>query len=203
MQEFRKWKRLLDKIKAIEPQVKVESIKLDLVDLQSVENFVSEFKNHYKSLNILINNAGVMKTPYQLTVDGFELQFATNHLSHFAFTGRLINLLNKEKKSRIVTVSSSGHKFASIDFDNLQGEHKYDAQKAYGQSKLANLLFTYELQSKLEKVNLETIAVASHPGWTVTNLQKHWLCYEFLTLSLVKNLKKVLYLHYMLLQQQM
>ena len=170
----------IEKIKKQEPESELETMKLDLADLKSVEKFSNEFKSKYNKLNILINNAGVMKTPYQLTTDGFELQFATNHLGHFALTGRLLSLIKNTPKSRIVTLSSGGHKFAKMDFSNLQGEKKYNAQGAYSQSKLANLLFTYELQRRLEKANLETIAVAAHPGWTVTKLQKHWLLLRLL-----------------------
>ena len=170
----------IERIKEHDSQVTVETMKLDLAELQSVENFSEEFKNNFTKLHILINNAGIMKTPFQRTVDGYESQFQTNHLGHFALTGLLMNLLKHEKGSRIVTVSSNGHKFAKINFNNLQGEQKYNAQGAYGQSKLANLLFTYELQRRLEKANLDTIAVAVHPGWTVTNLQKHWLLLRIL-----------------------
>ena len=135
--------KAFDDIKIQKPDSLLDIMKLDLLDLNSVENFTNEFKTKYNRLNILINNAGVMKTPFQLTTDGFELQFATNHLGHFALTGKLISLLKKGSDSRIVTLSSGGHKFAKIDFSNLQGEIKYNSQGANSQSKLANLLFTY------------------------------------------------------------
>ena len=158
----------------------IDYLEVDLSNLQSIKKFVVNFKAKYNRLHILINNAAVMKTPYQKTIDGFELQFATNHLGHFALTGLLLDLLIATPQSRIVTLSSGGHKFAKIDFDNLQGEKKYNAEQAYGQSKLANLLFTYELQRHFEDNKLSTIAVAAHPGWTVTNLQKHWLILRIL-----------------------
>ena len=170
----------INKIKKKYDYALIDHIEVDLSNLSTIKDFTDSFKKKYKKLDILINNAGVMKTPFKQTIDGFELQFATNHLGHFALTGRLLDLLISTPQSRIVTLSSGGHKFAKIDFDNLQGEKKYNAQQAYGQSKLANLLFTYELQRHLEENGRTTIAVASHPGWTATNLQKHWLLLRLL-----------------------
>jgi NAD(P)-dependent dehydrogenase (short-subunit alcohol dehydrogenase family) len=119
----------------------------------------------------LINNAGVMTTPKGNTKDGFELQFGTNHLGHFAFTGLLIDHIADVPDARIVTVSSNGHKMlADIHFDDLQWDRSYDRYAAYGQSKLANLLFTYELQHRLTEHHGSTIAVAAHPGASSTEL---------------------------------
>ena len=142
----------------------VEVRQLDLSDLTSVRAFAAEFTD---PIDVLINNAGVMIPPFSRTADGFELQFGTNHLGHFALT----NLLLPQIKDRVVTVSSNGHKMGSIDFDDLNYEHKrYRAMPAYAQSKLANLLFTSELQQKLTDAGSPVIATAAHPGFAATNL---------------------------------
>ncbi|HEY9113216.1 MAG TPA: oxidoreductase [Bacteroidales bacterium] len=151
----------------------VTAMKLDLSSLASVRKFAADFKAKYDKLDILINNAGVMVPPYSKTEDGFELQFGTNHLGHFALTGLLIDLLLKTENSRIVTMSSMAHKAGKINFDDLHYEKKYNKMAAYGQSKVANLFFTYELQRKLEAIGSNTIAVAAHPGWSATNLGRH------------------------------
>ena len=124
----------------------------------------------YDHLDLLINNAGVMAVPNQRTADGFEMQFGTNHLGHFAFTGSVLARLTEVEGSRIVNVSSNAHKFGKIDFTDLNWERKYSPWRAYGQSKLANLLFTYELQRRLTRAEVPTIAVACHPGGSRTNL---------------------------------
>jgi NAD(P)-dependent dehydrogenase (short-subunit alcohol dehydrogenase family) len=156
------------------PGAKAELMQLDLSDLALVRHFADEFTRHYNRLDILINNAGIMATPFGKTTDGFELQFGTNHLGHFALTGLLLDLIIRTPQARVITVTSGGHRFVEIDFDNLNGEKGYDRQRAYAQSKLANLLFTYELQRRFEGASVDTIAVAAHPGWTATNLQVHW-----------------------------
>lgn len=156
------------------PEAKAELMQLDLSDLASVRRFADEFASCYDRLDILINNAGIMRTPFGKTADDFELQFATNHLGHFALTGLLLDIIIRTPQARVITVSSGGHRFGEIDFDNLNGEKDYNAGGAYAQSKLANLLFTYELQRRFEDAEVDTIAVAAHPGWTVTNLQVHW-----------------------------
>jgi NAD(P)-dependent dehydrogenase (short-subunit alcohol dehydrogenase family) len=165
------------------PEAKAELLQLDLSDLASVRRFADQFTSHYESLDILINNAGIMRTPFGKTVDGFELQFGTNHLGHFALTGLLLDLISCTPQARVITVSSGGERFGGeIDFDNLNGEKQYDPGAAYGQSKLANLLFTYELQRRLEDAGVDTIAVAAHPGWTKsTNLTVHWRMVRYLT----------------------
>jgi NAD(P)-dependent dehydrogenase (short-subunit alcohol dehydrogenase family) len=150
-------------------------IQLNLASLNSVREFVDTFLDQFIRLDILINNAGIMRVPYGKTVDGFELHFATNYLGHFALTGLLLERLIKTPKSRVVTVSSRGERFGKINFNDLNGDKKYNSGNAYGQSKLANLLFTYELDRKFKKYGLEAIAVAAHPGWTKqTNLPVHW-----------------------------
>ncbi len=156
------------------PGAKTILMRLDLSDLASVRCFADEFASHYNRLDILINNAGIMAIPFGKTADGFETQFGTNHLGHFALTGLLLKLITCTPKARVVTVSSSMHLFGKIDFANLNGEKHYHRQGAYAQSKLANLLFTYELQRRFDHTGVDTIAVAAHPGWTETNLQVHW-----------------------------
>jgi NAD(P)-dependent dehydrogenase (short-subunit alcohol dehydrogenase family) len=156
------------------PEAKAEFMQLDLSDMTSVRCFTDEFASHYDRLDILVNNAGIMAIPFGKTADGFELQFGTNHLGHFALTGLLYALVIRTHQARVITVSSSGHRFVEIDFGNLNGEKGYDRQRAYAQSKLANLLFTYELQRRLDGAGVDIIAVAAHPGWTATNLQAHW-----------------------------
>jgi NAD(P)-dependent dehydrogenase (short-subunit alcohol dehydrogenase family) len=141
--------------------------RLDLASLASVREFAAAWEG---DLDLLINNAGVMAPPLTRTADGFELQFGTNHLGHFALT----NLLLEHVTGRVVTVSSTGHRMGSIDFEDLEWEHKpYRAWRAYGQSKLANLLFTSELQRRLTAAGSAVLANAAHPGYAATNLQFH------------------------------
>jgi NAD(P)-dependent dehydrogenase (short-subunit alcohol dehydrogenase family) len=148
---------------------------LDLSSLDSVRSAAGALRTAYPRIDVLINNAGVMWTPKQLTRDGFELQSGTNHLGHFALTGLLLDNLLPVPGSRVVTVSSLGHRLrAAIHFDDLQWEHRYDRVAAYGQSKLANLLFTYELQRRLAaRAEATTIAVAAHPGGSNTDLARN------------------------------
>jgi NAD(P)-dependent dehydrogenase (short-subunit alcohol dehydrogenase family) len=156
------------------PKAKIDVMKLDLADLKSVREFAAEFKKKYKRLDVLLNNAGVMMCPYGKTKDGLEMQLGTNHFGHYALTGLLLDHLKKTPKSRIVNVSSMGHRFGSMDFDNLMFEKgKYDPMRAYGRSKLANLLFTYELQRRLDAHKSGIIAMAAHPGGSATNLGRH------------------------------
>ncbi len=146
---------------------------LDLASLASVRTFAESFKAKYDRLDLLINNAGVMVPPYTQTEDGFELQFGANHLGHFALTGHLLERLLATPGSRVVTVSSGAHRMGEMDFEDLQAEQGYKPWRAYGRSKLANLLFTLELQNRLEAARADTVAVAAHPGGTKTNLQSH------------------------------
>ncbi|MCQ4088641.1 oxidoreductase [Saccharibacillus sp. JS10] len=152
------------------PQASVEVMRLDLADLSSIQNFAAQFTAKYDSLHVLVNNAGVMIPPYGKTKDGFELQFGSNHLGHFALTGRLLPLLMSTPHSRIVTLSSIAAKSGYLYFNNLDGRLGYSAMKFYGQSKLANLLFARELQKRLSAVGASTISVACHPGVSNTNL---------------------------------
>lgn len=162
-----------DEIRRAHPSASVEVMVLDLADLESVRRFTEAFRTKYSRLDLLINNAGIMVPPYGKTAQGFETQFGVNHLGHFALTGGLIDLLTETPGSRIVNVSSIAHYIGSISFSDLNWEKGYKAQPAYGQSKLANLLFTYELQRRLVAAGKDTVAVAAHPGWTETNLQVH------------------------------
>ena len=160
-------------IRAAHPGCDVEVMRLDLSNLDSVRQFAEEFRAKHSRLDLLVNNAGIMVPPYGKTAQGFETQFGVNHLGHFAMTGLLLDLLLSTPGSRVVTVSSIAHYLGKIDFSDLNWERGYKAQAAYGQSKLANLLFTYELQRRLAAAGKETLAVAAHPGWTSTNLQEH------------------------------
>jgi NAD(P)-dependent dehydrogenase (short-subunit alcohol dehydrogenase family) len=157
------------------PTGKIEVMKLDLADLKGIKGFIEEFKSKYDRLDVLLNNAGIMMSPYFKTKDGFEAQMGINHLGHFELTGQLLDLIKKTPESRVVNVSSGAHKSGSMDFDNLLFEDgtDYSPIRAYGRSKLANLLFTYELQRRFEKSNLDSIAIASHPGFSSTNLARY------------------------------
>ncbi|RRJ28273.1 SDR family NAD(P)-dependent oxidoreductase [Halocatena pleomorpha] len=147
---------------------------LDLADLDSIQEFVRSFTTDHDELDILCNNAGVMAIPRSETADGFETQFGVNHLGHFALTGQLLEtLLETEGETRIVTQSSAVHEQGRIDFEDLHHEKDYDRWAAYGQSKLANLLFAYELQRRLDHADIgDLVSVACHPGYAATNLQK-------------------------------
>jgi NAD(P)-dependent dehydrogenase (short-subunit alcohol dehydrogenase family) len=163
------------------PDAAVSSMKLDLADLDSVKSFARAFKRKYKTLDILINNAGVMAPPKGLTRDGFETQFGTNHLGHFALTGLVFEVLENTPDSRIVTVSSLAHRFGRIAFRDLQSEKGYFRWKAYGQSKLANLMFAIELQRRLQEGEFDVMSLAAHPGFSATNLQRYVAAGELLT----------------------
>jgi NAD(P)-dependent dehydrogenase (short-subunit alcohol dehydrogenase family) len=153
-------------------QAKVEVMKLDLADLASVREFAKDYQTRFHTLDLLVNNAGVMTPPYQKTKDGFELQFGCNHLGHFALTGLLLPLLKETPDSRIVTLSSLAHKGATINFNNLDGSRGYWPMRFYGQSKLANLLFAKELDQRLKEHGITSISLACHPGVSATNLFK-------------------------------
>lgn len=150
----------------------VESMALDLASLASVRAFAEAFRGRHGTLDILVNNAGIMAIPLARTTDGFEMQLGTNHLGHFALTGLLLDVLLATPGSRVVTVSSSAHRIGRIGFDDLHGERSYGPWRAYAQSKLANLLFTFELQRRLERRKARSIAVAAHPGYAATHLQE-------------------------------
>lgn len=153
---------------------RVDVMQLDIQDFSSIQAFVNNFKTKYERLDVLLNNAGIMMTPYNKTKEGFESQIGTNHLGHFKLTGLLLDLIKNTPNSRVVNVSSAAHKWGDMNFNNLQYENgDYTPMKAYGRSKLANLLFTYELQRKFEQHNIDSIALAAHPGGSKTNLSRH------------------------------
>jgi NAD(P)-dependent dehydrogenase (short-subunit alcohol dehydrogenase family) len=145
--------------------------ELDLASLDSVRAFAERFGASHDGLDLLVNNAGVMAPPRKRTADGFELQFGTNHLGHFALTGLLLDALEGRDDARVVTLSSNAHKFGRISFDNLNGDRRYFRWNAYGQSKLANLLFALELDRRLRAQGSTVKSVAAHPGYAATNLQ--------------------------------
>lgn len=157
------------------PKGSVEFEVLDMADLESVKKFSERIHQKYSQLDVLLNNAGIMTTPYFKTKDGFEGQVGTNHLGHFALTGLLLDLIQNTPGSRVVNVSSMAHKQGNMNFNNLLFENGkgYSPMKAYGRSKLANLLFTYELQRFFERNNIKSISVAAHPGVSQTNLARH------------------------------
>ncbi len=159
-------------IKQTVPNSTVEVMALDLGSLESVRQFAATFKARYDRLDILMNNAGIMAIqPRQETQDGFEAQFGTNHLGHFALTGLLLDVILNTPNSRIVNVSSGYYRGGKIHFEDVNLKQDYKRWKAYGQTKLANILFTRELQRRFNQLGTKTIAVACHPGYTATNLQ--------------------------------
>ncbi|SFD69170.1 SDR family NAD(P)-dependent oxidoreductase [Streptomyces aidingensis] len=174
VRDAEKGKRAAERIAGTAPGAQVTVQRLDLSELASVRRAADELRAAHPRLDLLINNAGVMYTPRTLTRDGFELQFGTNHLGHFALTGLLLESLLPVPGSRVVTVSSMGHRIrARIRFEDLHGERSYDRVAAYGQSKLANLMFTHELQRRLDAAGVPTTAVAAHPGIAATELIRY------------------------------
>ena len=148
----------------------IELLTLDLSDLVAVRRAAEKFLAEHARLDLLVNNAGVMGSPYRQTADGFELQMATNHLGHFALTGLLLDPLVASGRARVVTVSSVVHRIGHIDFDDVAGLKIRNTWSHYGNSKLANLLFTAELSRRLQAAGEPVMAVAAHPGWTRSNL---------------------------------
>jgi NAD(P)-dependent dehydrogenase (short-subunit alcohol dehydrogenase family) len=163
----------LARLAAEAPGSQAELAQIDLADLTSVERFAEGFLAGGQELDVLINNAGVMAIPHrEITAQGYERQFGTNHLGHFALTGRLLPVLARRPGRRVVTVSSNQHKRAKgIDFDDLQGERGYRPWGAYAQSKLANAMFVLELDRRLRAAGLDTVSAGAHPGFAHTNLQ--------------------------------
>jgi NAD(P)-dependent dehydrogenase (short-subunit alcohol dehydrogenase family) len=153
------------------PGAQLELEALDLASLDSVRGFAERVRESHDGLDLLINNAGIMATPRRETADGFELQFGTNHLGHFALTALLIGELEGREDARVVTLSSGAHRMGRISFDNLGGERRYFRWNAYGQSKLANLLFALELDRRLRAAGSNVKSLAAHPGYAATNLQ--------------------------------
>ena len=164
--------RTAERIRSAAPDATVEVLALDLADLDSVHEAAVAYRARHDRLDLLVNNAGVMALPHLRTTDGFEMQLGTNHLGHFALTGRLLERLLAARDPRVVTVSSGAHRMGRINFDDLQGERRYRKWAAYGQSKLANLMFARELQRRAEAAGAPLRSVAAHPGYAATNLQQ-------------------------------
>jgi NAD(P)-dependent dehydrogenase (short-subunit alcohol dehydrogenase family) len=172
VRNLEKGKAAADLIARATPGAIVTVQELDLSSLDSIRAAADQLRSDHESIDLLINNAGVMMTPKSTTKDGFELQFGTNHLGHFALTNLLLDRMQAAPGSRVVTVSSMGHRFTrGIRFDDLQSERSYSRVGAYAQAKLSNLLFTYELQRRLQGTS--TIAVAAHPGGSNTELARN------------------------------
>ena len=163
------------------PEANVQIQHLDLADLKSVTLFSETMKKNYKHIDLLINNAGVMIPPESTTEDGFELQFGTNHIGHFALTGHLLPLLEKAESARVITMSSIAHHSGIIDFEDLQSERKkYKKWASYSQSKLANLMFALELNRRLKANGSTVTSLGSHPGVSATELSRHSYIFRFL-----------------------
>jgi NAD(P)-dependent dehydrogenase (short-subunit alcohol dehydrogenase family) len=154
------------------PAADIDLRSLDMASLASIRAFADGVQASYPALDLLINNAGVMAIPRRETEDGFEMQFGTNHLGHFALTGLLMSMLVNRPGARVVTVSSNAHKPGTLNFDDIMHQQSYRRWKTYADSKLSNLLFTYELQRRLSAIDSPLIAVAAHPGTASTNLTK-------------------------------
>jgi protochlorophyllide reductase len=150
---------------------KIELVELDLSDLINVKKFAESIKNKFNHLDALINNAGIMAPPKTFSKQGFEIQFAVNHLAHMSLTLELLPMLEEKNNSRVVTVTSGVQYFGKIQWEDLQGNLKYDRWASYAQSKLANVMFGLELDSKLKKRNSKTSSLLAHPGFARTNLQ--------------------------------
>ena len=170
-----KAERAIQNIRREIPGAKLKFIQVDLASLESIRNFADDFKENYDRLDILLNNAGIMLIPYGRTEDGFERTVGTNHLGHFALTGLVLERLIKTPGARVVNVASNAHYGGEMDFEDLLFEEKgaYTPMKAYGRSKLANLLFTYELQRRFQSKGYDVIALAAHPGISATELANH------------------------------
>lgn len=160
-----------DEVRRVAPDAKLELETLDLASLGSIKAFATKLEKTHPVLDGLINNAGIMAIPRRTTADGFEMQLGTNHLGHYALSMRLLPLLEAAKAPRLISVASTAHKFGTMNFDDLMGEKSYKPWAAYGQSKLANLLFIYELNRRLSAAGKKTVAAAAHPGYASTNLQ--------------------------------
>lgn len=172
------------------PDASLEYRQLDLANLDEIAAFAVGYRTDHDSLDLLVNNAGVMAIPRQETADGFEKQFGVNHLGHFALTGHLLDRLRAGDDARVVTVSSGAHRRGRIDFDDLHHVDDYGKWRAYGQSKLANLLFAFELQRRLAASGLDVASLAAHPGYAATDLQYQgpkeegsWLKLQFMRLA--------------------
>jgi NAD(P)-dependent dehydrogenase (short-subunit alcohol dehydrogenase family) len=179
--DLNKGRQALERILAESADAAVSLEQLDLADLRNIEAFTTRFKDQHERLDLLILNAGVMVPPESKTAQGFELQFGVNHLGHFALTGALLPLVQATEGSRVVVVSSTAATRGVMHFDDLNFEKRgYAPWQAYGQSKLANQLFTLELQRRLRAAGSSVLVTAAHPGWTATDLQRNTPLVRFL-----------------------
>jgi len=169
--DLAKAREAIAELHALMPSASLEPMQLDLASLESVHRFARDLQAKNVPLDVLVNNAGVMAIPYRRTAERFEMQLGTNHLGHFALTGLLLEPLLAAPAARVVNVSSTAHKMGRMNFADLNGEKSYAKWIAYAQSKLANLLFTYELQRRLAAAGAPAISLACHPGYSATNLQ--------------------------------
>lgn len=169
--DARKADAAVDEVRQTVPSAKLVVRALDLASLADIARFAKELLVAHPVVDVLINNAGIMAIPRRLTADGFEMQLGTNHLGHFALTLQVLPALEAAAAGRVVSVASQAHRMGTMKFDDLMGEKKYSAWGAYGQSKLANLLFIFELERRLRATKKKTIALAAHPGYAATNLQ--------------------------------
>ena len=158
------------RILARHQNAKVKVSQIDTGSLKSVRSFAKKFLRDHTKLDLLINNAGIMMTPYSLSVDGIESQFAVNYVGHFFLTGLLLPFLNKTKGARVVNLGSTAYTYGGIQFEDINFTQNYDRKKSYGQSKTACIVFAYELQKRLEAAKHSTLSVVAHPGYSATNL---------------------------------
>ncbi len=156
------------------PKAKINIIMIDTSSLKEVKKFADQFQTQYKKLHLLINNAGIMMSPHRVTDDGFENQFATNYIGHFALTGLLLPILTSTSGSRIISLTSLSYKWSEIKFDDFHFKKGYSKTKAYGQSKRACLMFAFELQRRLSAAGYDTLSIAAHPGLSKTNLDRYY-----------------------------
>lgn len=185
-----KGERVVEKVLEKYKNAQLDILELDLASLQSVAQFSTEFSQKYPRLDVLINNAGVMACPFSHTADGFEMQMGVNHLGHFALTAHLLPLLQQTPGSRLVNTASLAHKAGRIDFSDLNWEkRKYIPSRAYCDSKLANLYFTYELARKLQSIPNAPIICAAHPGWAKTELMRYSGIADFGTRLLAQSME--------------
>jgi len=171
------------------PEAKLDIILLDLMDFDSIQNFTDSINEKYDKVDILLNNAGIMTVPYGSTKNGFEKQIGVNHFGHFYLTMNLLKIINKTNDSRIVNIASIAHRFGNLKPDTFMYEEnkKYSKSRAYAQSKLANLLFTYGLKSRLEEQGSKIKVLTAHPGITSTNLGRHTKSLSFKPIKWIMN----------------
>jgi len=172
------------------PECHLQFLALDLNDFSSVKNFCHEYEKNFKKLDLLVNNAGIMMPPFSLTANGFESQFGVNYLSHFLLTGLLLNLLKESESARVINLASLAHKWGDIYFDDINFKKSYNKKKAYGQSKLACLIFSYELDRRLKSEGLNIRSIAAHPGVSSTNLGQFMPKFMSIGMSLISQSSK-------------